>query len=391
LVELKVENLKAIISHPDHYSNNEDLRQVINEKVGTGKDCISKEKYVFLLKSEITFHPALQLKEIPSMISVDESEVTFKFVDNSKVVKGDSSAWYQFINRIHPIDGQKALMAAIGAIYVKEHRGRRACVLQGAGMDGKSVFLRVIQKNIGHAATSVSRHTFGKGNKFVGSVFFGKRAVFYPDCKNQHVTRSEIVHSFTGGDTVPVEHKGKAAFDAEIYGKMFIATNESIKIGDKENETSRVIYLKVKPVSEEIRKNGDPEWEERLQESYYHFIYDCLEAYKELCPNHGNIFMSKELEDFRDSNCQDDVSDFLSGFIEDYLKIDPNCKELSATIKDEICNVVGIGTNGLGRNPNQLHGDLKRLLQDKYGCKLDRIKNRHYIVGVKLIRGGKSE
>jgi putative DNA primase/helicase len=208
-------------------------------------------------------------------------------------VRGEHPAWGQFLNRLSDPDG---FMAFVGSVFDKQNRSRQYLWLRGEGQDGKSTVLAAIQNCLGVAATSVNNTFLSKANQFFYSALYGRRAVFYPDCKNPKLGMSEFIRNSTSGDFVPVEFKGKTTFAARMYVKLFIASNMPPEVSSQKADQSRMILIEVAPSKEK----DDPSWASRLETELPAFLFSCQEVYARLCPRRGDIRVSdrsKELQE----------------------------------------------------------------------------------------------
>ena len=373
---------------PGYQKSFRQLKESICEDVyGSTTGKLTEKQFANILVEKMLLHPDHQLDGEVKNISFSKDEFCYKYFDESILIDGDISAWEEFLCRIgENKDDQRLFMAWTWSVFEPQNKGRQVLVLKGNGSDGKSCIANAITSFIGrNAAGTISRDTFKNG--FGYSRVFGKTLLVYGDCKNKNVTRSEAIHSITGGDTVSVEMKGMQPFSARVYAKVIIATNVGIEISDVANETSRLIYLEIKPNSKELILSGDNTWEERLVGEIPHFLFKCREAYKGLCPKHGNIQLTAYQMNRQIGACESEHDELLERFMEEEIKFF-NFRNLPLSFTPDFRIIYSSDlTTKLQKffeeerklslfHPSNTAGALKRLLEEKYEVKQTRKGSR---------------
>jgi len=121
----------------------------------------------------------------------------------------------------------------------------KAIMLYGAGRNGKSAFLRLLEAFIG--IENVSHVSLPKlvGDRFAGIDLVGKAGNFFGDLPAKDLSETEIFKAATGGDTIRVEDKFKKAYDYKNTAKMIFSANKLPKSpDDTDGFYSRWIIIK---------------------------------------------------------------------------------------------------------------------------------------------------
>ena len=127
---------------------------------------------------------------------------------------------------------QQALLEFIGACIsnVCGWRFKTALFCIGDGNSGKSVLREFVNKLLG--ANNIS----GGGLDYLESRFgklslYGKRVYGSPDIGYVSVNQLETFKNITGGDTIPIEAKGKDSFEYKYQGMVWFGGNAMPKFG----------------------------------------------------------------------------------------------------------------------------------------------------------------
>jgi putative DNA primase/helicase len=121
----------------------------------------------------------------------------------------------------------------------------KAIMLYGAGRNGKSAFLRLLESFLG--IENVSHVSLPKlvGDRFAGIDLVGKAGNFFGDLPSKDLSETEIFKATTGGDTIRVEDKFKKAYDYKNNAKMVFSANKLPKSpDDTDGFYSRWIIIK---------------------------------------------------------------------------------------------------------------------------------------------------
>jgi hypothetical protein len=288
-------------------------------------------------------HPAVQLKKQPVTISTDKKEPTFFYFNPDRLTEGDYNAWRDWMLVI-PKAFRPTFMAWVYSIFVPANRGRQALWLQSNGYDGKSQMINALAEFMNGVGYGSVNSTMVKNN-FAYSAAYGKRLLSFPDCQNEQFMRSAFTHTILGGDTAPIEFKGKDIFSARLYCKFIIGSNKTPQVNiHAMHELTRIIYIPLQRPPERIQQlffatddkgeiiydsqgnpkpigfqgsNELPELKDALLSEMPAFLMACKKHYKELCPNDKEIKLSDEVSQALYLNCISREADYYQQYIND--------------------------------------------------------------------------
>lgn len=113
---------------------------------------------------------------------------------------------------------------------VNGSRAKKALFLVGKGNTGKSRPRLLMEKLIGAEYCS-SVNISDLEERFGTSSLYGKRLVGAPDMSAMNVRELKMFKSITGGDSIPVEFKGRDCFQYSYKGLLWFGANEMPKFG----------------------------------------------------------------------------------------------------------------------------------------------------------------
>lgn len=169
---------------------------------------------------------------------------------------------------------RKALMAWIGSLFDEKSQRQQYVWLHGAGSNGKSSLVRVLQDILGEAASSES--VPDRANRFWTSGLLGKRLVYFPDCNNASFVTSGDFKQLTGEDPIRCEIKREAVFTAILPAKYLFLSNNKPRIGGTEADRRRVIFCHMGPVPKDAVKEN---YEDHLRREAPAFLSACWHEY----------------------------------------------------------------------------------------------------------------
>lgn len=127
---------------------------------------------------------------------------------------------------------QQTLLEFMGACIsnVYGYRFKQALFCVGEGNSGKSVLREFVNRllgadNISGGGLELLESRFGKLN------LYGKRVYGSPDIGYVTLNQLETFKNITGGDTIPIESKGKDAFEYQYRGLVWFGGNAMPKFG----------------------------------------------------------------------------------------------------------------------------------------------------------------
>ena len=311
----------------DHIKEN--YEKIIKE--GKGTSLLTKaerETKLFLpishkykeFTAEIVADPDFAVKDITQFTN-NPNEMTYKFFDLKKIVKGGHKHWDIWESQLLEED-RYTYRAFVYSIYVAKNKGRQVLWLVDEGKSGKSKTMNAWGDFGGkHFASPIKMQQLE--DKFYGNYFFGYRLILYDDCENPKLLSNSIIKSVTGGARISVDPKGAGKFDANINIKLAVGSNHRPIINDQEAEKSRLILIMIqKPNPENYSyMRSVPNLEQVLADELPAYLNTCKEAYETLCPDDGEIRLTKEQE-MRVENCQSPEVTITRNFFNSYFVID---------------------------------------------------------------------
>lgn len=178
-----------------------------------------------------------------------------------------------------------AIQAYIGSMLDFMSECQQYMWLYGPGGNGKSRLVHFLKKLFGGAAVSAT--VAGHDGRFWTSQFLNKRVVLFPDTDNYNFVNCGLFKSMCGGDSIRMEHKGGAIFDAELACKFVFSSNQRPNIEDEPSAARRVIYGEFAPVTN--KKMPDHIYNALLWSEAPAILHKCMALYKVSCPDHGAI------------------------------------------------------------------------------------------------------
>ena len=293
-----------------------DVFNVIEEKFYNSEFCESTDFEDFLKKSLGKFLLIQDFEiDTPKILSWEKDDYAFKKFDPSVIVKGETPAWDEFLNRM---DYPEVFMAWIWCMFDPENMGRQVMWLRGPGTDGKSTACRVIQDYYGaHNCASITKDNL-MSNRFFYSSLYGKRFLLASDTQNTKLITSTRLHNIVGGDPVSVEFKNKTAFTEVIYCRVLVTSNYSPEIDfSRKNEVSRTIRLDIKDLDVNYGDKGI--WEKKMFDEMPNLLYKCREQAKKICPTGVDLKLPAGLMEVMEEECSSSESIAIFDYVANYI------------------------------------------------------------------------
>ena len=124
------------------------------------------------------------------------------------------------------------LEEVVGYTFYRRNELRKAFVLIGDKVNGKSTYLDMIKTLLGDINTSAL--DLGElGDRFKTAELFGKLANIGDDIDDNFIPNPAIFKKLVSGDRLNAEKKGKDPFDFNSYAKMLFSANDMPRIKDK--------------------------------------------------------------------------------------------------------------------------------------------------------------
>lgn len=307
---------------------------------GSGKDKVYTPKEILGFvdpltglecKKTIYQDPALSIADVKS-ISNDPNEIAITHIDMNNLPDGDTPAWDEQRDKFS--DEEWAVFCAyVYATFDIKNNSRQILCFLDNGHTGKSVLMNTIAWAIGAGNwCAPDALQSNKSDKFYMSQFYGRHVVVIPDCKNPQVIRQQWVKQVSGGDVASIQFKGKDAFMAKVYAKIYLAMNEAPQVDtDADYIRTRLIILQptltekalerlgerdengefVRDANGEVELKGDPNFEQNLKDEFWCFLKKCKVYYDRLCPDGCTIRLPKSVRQNLDVAASIETEDIL--------------------------------------------------------------------------------
>jgi P4 family phage/plasmid primase-like protien len=133
---------------------------------------------------------------------------------------------------LHPQD-VFTCMQVIGYCLYKTAEYEKATMLVGSGLNGKSIFLKIIEALVGSENTShVSLQDLEK-DKFAPADLYGKLVNTFADLKAEKLSTTGMFKTLVSGDTIRAQRKYGQPFSFRNYAKLFFSANRIPDSDDK--------------------------------------------------------------------------------------------------------------------------------------------------------------
>lgn len=223
------------------------------------------------------------IKEQPSAFSFkDERKLAYHKLDFYPE-EGETPTFDEFLSRC---SNAEALAAFIWSIFENKSDRQQYVWISGEGGNGKSSFLRFLEKCMGPAYIAKNAGD-SYDNKFFTASFVGKRLGVFPDANSRGFVGGEKFKQLTGGDLVPIEEKYEKPYSIKLDTKFILLSNNLPRLSGKAADIRRIILVRIDkfsgpPMNED--EYLDKWWEERKG-----ILAKCKRAYEKLTTNHSII------------------------------------------------------------------------------------------------------
>jgi len=205
------------------------------------------------------------------------------------------------------------LQAFLWSVLEKKSYNQQLLIWHGAGGDGKSSVMRLMQILLDSSYAGASSKDL-ESSHFTATLI-GKRFLVFSDENNPKLLMSGAIKKFTGEDSHFINPKGKPGYSAKLPLKVAILTNHEPEFDSMKANLRRIIYC---PIVQEIDRVKDANYAEKLEAELPHVLFKCREAYNTLCPEHEMIPCDYGMAE----SIVDQYSKTERKFIAKYLEID---------------------------------------------------------------------
>ena len=138
----------------------------------------------------------------------------------------------RFVQDVFHQDSQHVPFELAGWLMLPNTSIQKAVLTLGAGANGKSVFLALLQRFLD--STNVSALSLHKieSDKFAAARLAGKLANICPDLPTAALSGTSMFKGLTGGDTINAEHKFQASFEFRPYSRLVFSANSAPRSDD---------------------------------------------------------------------------------------------------------------------------------------------------------------
>ena len=123
-------------------------------------------------------------------------------------------------------DDQRLIMEVAGYLLVPDNRLRKAFMLTGAGRNGKTTVLKLLEALMGAANVShLSLHKLVE-DRFAAAELYGRQANICGDIDRRALASASLFKEIVGGDLIHAERKHRDPFSFEPYARLLFSANE---------------------------------------------------------------------------------------------------------------------------------------------------------------------
>ncbi len=191
---------------------------------------------------------------------------------------------------------------------------RMFCLI-GSGANGKSTYLKILEKFIGEDnVTSSSLYLLLK-QRFEGSKLYKKLVCLMGETSFDLITNTDYLKKLSGEDMVRAEFKGKNGFDFRNYAKLIMATNSLPPTADK----TIGFYRRWKIIK--FPNKFDKETDiliNVLEEEYKNLSLKCFKIVKKLWKK--RVFVNDGTFETRKKDYEEESNPLMKHIKEEYLR-----------------------------------------------------------------------
>ena len=219
-------------------------------------------------------------------------------------------------------DIRSLLEECIGYCFYRENVFHKAFILIGEKSNGKSTFIKVLNRILGDDNVSAI-DLKNLGDRFSKATMFGKLANIGDDISDDFIPDASMFKKIASGDRIQVEKKGKDPFEFNPCVKLIFSANSIPRIKDKTGAViRRLVIVPFNAVFSEDDPDFDPDIKKKLstQSAMEYFIKVGVEGLKRLLDQKRftkSSKVQKELDDYEEYN--NPVIGFFRDMEEGYL------------------------------------------------------------------------
>lgn len=279
-------------------------------------------------------------------------QLAFSYDSNALCPKFD-----EWLAKTLPGNEQLA-MEVVGYMLMNGNPKHKAVLLVGSGRNGKSTFLRVLQKMMGAENYSSLTLKALSTERFAPVAMYGKLANIAGDIHEGHLNDSTTFKSVTGLDPISAERKGQQGFTFTPWATLIFSTNSMWSSSDT-SDAYLERWLPI-PFNQKFTANGQFN-EEDLYGETAGIFNKAMTALREMEEQGGKFSSSPEQQDliakFRENS--DTVLQWLNNT--DYLEVADHTNDTVSTKRTEVYESYKHSRRGkFTMSPTELYQDLER-------------------------------
>lgn len=255
-------------------------------------------------------------------------------------------------------DRKKLLYELMAYCLYRDYPYQKFFILYGDGNNGKSAFLKLMMRFIGHQNYASRKIQEFVTDKYASSDLFGKMMNVSADLPHTELSDSSTVRELTGEDPMTAQEKYKNSFKFFNYAKLIFSANEFPQVRDRTKAFDRRIYI-IK--FENHMKNPIPNIVDKLstETEMSGLAWKLVKELKELKTRGFRFSYDPPVKEM--AELYDELSNSLIKFLKEQTESDQNSKLPSFELKERFFN--WCEEKGLRKwRVSEIH----RTMEDKY-------------------------
>lgn len=275
----------------------------------------------------------------------------------------------KFLSEVVSEQDKKILQELVGYCLYKDYSIQKAFILLGKGSNGKSTFLKLLERFLGASNVSSVSLQMLESNRFASSALFGKLANIFADLSSKALSSTTTFKLLTGEDSIRGEKKFQNEFFFDNYAKLIFATNQIPYSEESSDAFYRRIILIDFP-NQFLDEKADKFLLDKLStpEELSGFLNFGLEGLKHLLAN-GDFSYNKTLKEVQELYVR--LSDSVAAFVIEMLEPSTESYLVKTKLYSLYCDYCRKNKYPI-RPENTFHKDIqKQILIETYRPKED--------------------
>lgn len=211
--------------------------------------------------------------------------------------KGKHDSWDTIVGTLYNEEERAKIEWAIGAVVSGESKYiQKFLVFYGPPGSGKSTILNIIQKLFeGYTSVFDARELAGQNNAFATAAFKSNPLVaIQHDGDLSRIYDNTKLNSIVAHETMTVNEKYKAPYEAKSNAFLFMGTNVPVKISDAKSGIIRRL-IDVVPTQKTIEHDTYHILMDKINFELGAIAYHCLDRYKAMGKNYYSGYRPTEM------------------------------------------------------------------------------------------------